>query len=183
MRRALALFLASALWTPLMAQDPLEIFAKPTNNFVFVGQIVLYDPLIHRLTATDDFILRTNAPKTPYVRITYKPMWGFDAPQASLDEILDRRAFNGDHTLWSLQVHFPVNPEEAGGCKSQVWQVEARKDGTIVNSRISRFVPVPGARLNDIPALESLPCYVLKPKGWSIHDSGGTATNNSRGAP
>jgi hypothetical protein len=177
MRRGFILSLVVlAAGTRLAAQNPLEIFAKPSNDFVFVGQIVLYDPFIHRNTATDDFILHTNDPKIPYVRITYRPMWGFDAPAASPDDILERKAFNGDHILWSFLVHSPANSEEAAGCRSQVWQLETRKDGRIVNSKVSRFVVVPGAIPGDIPALESLPCYVLKRKGWSIQDSEVTAT-------
>ena len=154
-----------------MAQDPLGIFAKPSNKFVFVGRIVFYDPFIHRYTATDDFILRTSDPKIPYVRIVFRPIWGFDAPSSPSDELIDRKAFNGNRVLWRFHVHFPANSGEEAGCRTNVWQLEERKDGTIVNSKISRFVSVPGASSSDTPAFESLPCYVLERRGWSLYYS------------
>ncbi len=170
MRRNLAfLFLVVAGWIPLNAQNPLAIFAKPSGNSTIVGQIVLYDPYIHESTATDDFILRTNDTRIPYVRITYRPMWGFDAPPASPDEILDRKAFNGDGSFWSFQLFIPANnSEESGGCNSSVWQFEERKNGTIGPSHISRFIPVPGTNIKDIPPIATMPCYVLRHKGWSL---------------
>jgi hypothetical protein len=159
---------AFAGWISLSAQAPLEIFAEPPNNFVFTGQIVLYDPFIHRYSAADDFILRTNDPKSPYVRINYRPMWGFDAPAATIDEILDRKAFSGDGSLWSFQIFRPAkNSEESFGCNSTVWQLEERKDGTIGQSHLSRFISVPGAAAKDIPPIETLPCYVLRYKSWT----------------
>jgi hypothetical protein len=173
------ILLAFVGWMPLSAQDISAIFAKPSNSFTFVGQIVLYDPFIHGASAADDFIVRTNDPKMPFVRITYMPMWGFDAPPAKPDEILDRKAFIGDGSLWSFDVFRPAkNSEESGGCISSQWQHEKRKDGTIGPSHVSRFILVTGTNANDIPSIETMPCYVLRLKSWSKMTSDVTAPKN-----
>ncbi len=156
-------FVTALAWLLVPAQQPLpDLF--PKNERVLHGRIVLYDWHAHEFTAGDDFIIKTNDAKAPYVRIVYKAFWGFDAPPAKPEDRLDKRAFIGVGD-WSFTVRVPMSSEEKGGCSSGRMTHSVVDEDEKVVQELPRYMPTPGAAKESAPALEVLPCFIVKRDG------------------
>lgn len=130
---------------------------------VIRGRIVLYDWFEHETTSGDDIVVKTTAPHSRYVRIIYKPLWGFDAPSNPRIKRLDRLAFVGRGPILDFKVHAPETREQISACSSPLTDhVYKGKTGT---EPIPRFVPTPGASKHGIPPVSSLPCFILNENG------------------
>src|SRR5579884_4543435 len=102
MNRALTcIFIASAALVSFAAQQAVPNVSQSSET-ALRGRIVLYDWASHETTSGDDFIVKTMDSPTPYARVIYKPLWGFDAPPASSKAVLDRWAFVGRGTAWNF---------------------------------------------------------------------------------
>lgn len=144
------------------------ILPKALNVSVLRGRITLYDWLQHETTSTDDFVVKTLAPSVRYVRVIYKPEWGFDAPSSSGSTRLDRLAFVGRGPVWDFDVHAPETPEQVAACSAPITDHRYKaKSGT---ESIPRFVSAPGAVTHGVPSINSLPCFILARNGLK-HDA------------
>ena len=136
----------------------------PKTDCTLKGRIVLYDWHAREFTAGDDFIVKTSDAKTPYVRIVYKPFWGFDAPPVKPEDKLNKQAFIGIGD-WGFAVHVPISSEEKGGCSSvKMTHNVVDDDGKLVQE-LPRYMPTPGAASEKAPSIEALPCLILKRDG------------------
>jgi hypothetical protein len=165
------IFLVCTAWLWLAGKQS-DVF-KNDGNTVLQGHIVLYDWTAHETTSGDDFVVKTADANTPYVRVIYKPFWGFNAPPAQPKDRLDRLAFVGRGANWSFVVHQPQSVEEKAGCSSRI--VNHKYEDENGSGEIPRFIPTPGAATEQVPSLQSLPCFILK--------RGGLARLNSDNAP
>jgi hypothetical protein len=154
----LALFASSLL----PARQLPDLF--PKHQQVLQGHIVLYDWYAHEFTFGDAFIVKTTNSKVPYVRIVYQPYWGFDAPAAKPEDKLDKHAFVGVGN-WSFTVHAPIGSEEKAGCSSGRMTYPVVDEDEKVVQELPRYMPTPGAVKESAPALEALPCLILKRDG------------------
>jgi hypothetical protein len=151
---------AGVVWLVAPAQQPLsDLF--PKTDQILHGHIILYDWHARDFTAGDDFIVKTTDAKMHYVRIMYKPFWGFDAPQAKPEDKLDQRAFIGT-AGWSFTVHSPMSVEEQGGCSSAAHYYEEDDVGT---RELPTYMPTPGAVKESAPSVNALPCLILTRDG------------------
>jgi hypothetical protein len=127
------------------------------------GRIVLYHWVAHELTMADRFVVKTEDKKHPYVRVIYMPFWGFDAPTATERDRLDRQAFVAHGSMWTFFVHSPDDGQQEIDCQD-VDTTERYRDET-GEGEIPLFVPTPGTDISEIPAIATLPCYILKRGG------------------
>lgn len=157
------IFVASVAWLTVDAQQPLSNLFKNDGDTTLRGRIVLYDWAAHETTSGDDFVVKTTDSNMPYARVIYKPFWGFDAPPMQQKDRLDRLAFVGRGTSWSFAVHQPQSVEEKAGCSSRI--VNHKYEDESGSGEIPRFIPTPGAATEQVPSLQSLPCFILKHEG------------------
>ncbi len=85
-----------------------------------------------------------------------------DAPNTSRADALDRLAFVGKGAVWSVTVRAPRTSEERARCSSPI--LNHKYEDESGTGEIPRFVHAPGAENEKIPAVQSLPCFIL-PKG------------------
>jgi hypothetical protein len=130
------------------------------------GRIVLYDWVLHETTINDDFVLKLVRPRDSqpqYVRVRYGPALGWDAPNPSREDALDRWAFVGKGAVWSLTLHVPRSDVERTRCSSPIAGYKYEDEtGT---GEIPRFVRSPGAEAEKIPDAQTLPCFILSKGG------------------
>ena len=108
--------------------------------------------------------MRTSDAKAPYVRIAYKPFWGFDAPAAKPEDKLDKRAFIGTGD-WNFTVHPAMISEEEAGCSLGKMTHNVVDEHQKVIQELPRYMPTPGAASEKAPFIETLPCFILKRGG------------------
>jgi len=189
MKRALILALAiltAAAWLSAAAQQSLPDLLSGTGERRLQGRIVLYDWASHEATTNDDFVLKTVDAKDSsprYARVIYKPFWGFDAPKAAAKDVLDRWAFVGRGASWNLTVRAPQTSEERAACSAPI--VNHKYEDETGSGEIPRFVPTPGADMERIPSVQSLPCFILKRDGMArvTSDGGSTPGATCSGSP
>jgi hypothetical protein len=82
---------------------------------------------------------------------------------ATLQDRLDRQAFVAHGAMWRFSVHAPDDGQQQVDCKD-VFTTERYQDET-GEGEIPIYVPTPGASASKIPAINKLPCYILKNGG------------------
>ena len=169
---ALAILTVASLSVAAL-QSPAEPLTG-TGEKRLQGRIVLYDWASHEATTNDDFVLKTVDSKNSspqYARVIYKPFWSFDAPKATAKDLLDRWAFVGRGASWSFTVHAPQNSEERVACSAPI--ANHKYEDETGSGEIPRFVPTPGADIEKIPSVQSLPCFILRRDGMARVTSDG----------
>jgi hypothetical protein len=159
------LFIAFTVFFPLCIQQSIPI-EPPNDMIVLQGRIVLYDWASHEGSPNDDFVVKTLATRDRapgFVRVIYKPFWGFDAPAAKNQDILNRFAFVGRGPGWKFIVRAPANNEERGACTAPI--PNHKYDDESGSGEIPRFISTPGADIEKLPAIAALPCFVLRRGG------------------
>jgi hypothetical protein len=176
-RIAAWIVILSMAWLLPCAQQTLPNFSNTVP--VLHGRIVLYDWLAHETTNGDDFVVKTDIPKEPYVRVIYKPFWGFDAPAAEPKDKLARIAFIGRGARWNFAMHEPQSLEEKTGCSMVI--VNHQYEDERGSGEIPRFIPTPGSDVEKLPSPQSLPCYILKHNGLTLEPGTGTLKSAAGG--
>jgi hypothetical protein len=144
--------------------------AKRPGDVTLVGRIVLYDWAQHEMTSAEDFVIEVTSAEGKdhrhYARILYKPFWGgWDAPPASPKDILTRWAFVGVGPTWVFRVHAPQTAEQKENCADPVRNHRYEDEHGKKIGEIPRFTATPGAVVDHIPPVQSLPCFILSPGG------------------
>ena len=174
MKRVLicVLFLMLAL-LPGYAQDAGLPIGVDSNPVTVRGRIVLYDWFSHDFSADEDFVVKTLDPKLPYIRVMYRPQWGFDAPtDGSKKVVLDRWAFIAHGAMWEFSVLPMKTDKQTNWCRLKT--LAYKYDDETGKGEIPRFLPTPGASNLHVPPVQGLPCFVLRPgglKGVPLADS------------
>lgn len=160
---AFALLFMSVLLSS-RAQDARLPVGVSSNPMVFRGRIVLYDWFSHEFSASEDFVVKTFDPRTPYIRIMYRPQWGFDAPaEGSKKDLLNRWAFIAHGALWEFSVLQIKTDNQTNWCRLHT--LTYKYEDETGRGEIPRFLSAPGASAKGIPPVKSLPCFVLRPGG------------------
>jgi hypothetical protein len=140
---------------------PLQISDIPSGE-PLGGRIVLFAWWLRWLNAGDDFVVRVveKDGTRRYVRVIY-----VRNPQAPKGDypLLDPRAFVGKGPPWTFYVVMPQSPIHAE-LQCRIQPDYAYKDGNETGT-IPAYIRTPGAERDEIPALETLPCYLLVRKG------------------
>jgi hypothetical protein len=158
----------SCLSLAFQQAEPVHNFS-PKSDFELQGRIVLYDWDLHESTLSDDFVFMISDNPSydfAYVRVIYRPFWGFDAPKATDRDGLDRMAFIGRGPRWRLSLYVPQNDEERSACNTV--GLNPKYQDETGSGEILRYIPTPGATTAEtgkIPPLASLPCFILNHKG------------------
>ena len=146
------------------AQDASLPVGVNSNPVVFRGRIVLYDWFSHEFSASEDFVVKTFEPGTPYIRVMYRPQWDFDAPaKESKKDVLNRWAFIAHGALWNFSVLQIKTNSQTNWCRIDTLNYNYQDETG--RGQIPRFLPIPGASAKGIPPVKSLPCFVLRPGG------------------
>ena len=148
-----------------IAQDPSGKAGSEDGlrvNSEIEGRIVAYDWVLHETTSGDDFVVKAKkasqgAPR--YIRVVYKPYWGFDSPPSEPTSRLDRWAFVGRGQVWKLQFRAPITVEEHAACGAAVTNHKYHDEEG--DGEIPRFVSTPGADGERFPPVSALQCFVL----------------------
>ena len=155
-----------AAWLSVAAQQSIPSLQSGRGERKLHGRIVLYDWVSHETTSNDDFVVRNpdaRAGNPPYARVIYRPFWGFDAPQATPKEVLDRLAFVGKGATWEFTVYAPQTSQELAACSAPI--VNHKYENENGSGELPRFIPTPGAEGANVPSVASLPCFILNRGG------------------
>lgn len=132
---------------------------------LITGRIVMYDWVAHEMTNGEDFVVNTEDPGRPYIRVLYRPNWGFDAPASASSSRLDRLAFVGRGAKWTFQLESAHSDEQEAACKAPI--KKHRYEDERGKGELDRYVTTPGGKLLNDAAIGGLPCFVLRLKGMS----------------
>ena len=110
--------------------------------------------------------------KDKYIRVVYEVFEGIwerpvDAPPPS--SRLPFEAFIGRGAIWQFYLRQPRTPLEKGSCKTIFGDPEFEDEMGKV--KIPRYIPTPGAQIDNMPPIESLSCYALERDGLQRLDS------------
>ena len=160
-QRLLVIGFAACFTLNAQQRIPLDLPSKP----IFEGRIVLYDWAAHETSANEDFVIKTlpQSSTANYVRIVYKPFWGFDAPGAAPKDILNRLAFVGRGAAWRFVVHAPSNDEQKASCTAPIVNHKYEDEGG--SGELPRFIPTPGGSIEGMGPIEKLQCFILEKDG------------------
>ena len=142
---------------PSLPQLPLWQF--PSGHHIIRGRIVLFAWPLQWLNAGGDFVVRAvdKDGSRRYVRVIY--IRNPQAPRGYYPP-LDPMAFVGKGPPWTFYVVKPEYPELECRVQPDYNYQDGNEKGTI-----PAYIKTPGAERDEIPALESLPCYLLVRKG------------------
>lgn len=164
--------IVAALTLSLSAQNPLDQGALSGQAPVVIkGRIVLYAWWPHELTASDDFVVQTVRDATTeaqFFRIVYSPVSPEEHDKPSYR--LDRLAFVGRGIIWSFDVHVPQTAQEKMDCDELSHDVSVKDEQGA--AKIPAYVRSPGAGDVNVPAVKTLPCYVLPVGGMRASNYG-----------
>lgn len=132
---------------------------------VATGRIIMYDWLAHEMTSGEDFVVSTGDPAHPYIRLLYKPYWGFDAPPSSPSLLLNRWAFVGRGAKWTFQIESSPTDEQEKACKAPAKR--HRYEDEQGKGELDRYVATPGGKLFSDAFVAQLPCLILRREGMS----------------
>jgi hypothetical protein len=143
----------------LDAQNALPANSVESDSQIFHGRIVLYKWSDHEYTFFDDFVVKTGDKITPFVRVIYRPLWGFDAPEPNANDRLDRYAFLAHGALWSFSVRNPGGELEKSACENVVTMVHYQDETG--SGDLPVYVPTPGASIPGSFDIRRIPCFIL----------------------
>jgi hypothetical protein len=150
--------IASLLCVQLLL-DVLPGHAQISARVMALGRIVMYDWFAHELTVTEDFVVETTDHQ--YLRVVYAPLSPEQAAKEGLK--LDRLAFVGRGKPWKFDLRPPFTDQEKLYCSHPA--PDADVEDAEGHTRISVYVPSPGAQNVKLPSLAALPCYILESGG------------------
>jgi hypothetical protein len=150
----------------LYPEHPEELFKPIYQEYKLEGHVILYARSWPGWPPNQEFVLKTSSPKMPLIRIVYLPACCFDSPSVPPEEIFDERQFATPASQWRLTVHTPYWDWDKEACKSiQMTLPFVDENGHVVHEE-PRFKHVSGTENEIVPSLETLPCLILKSKGW-----------------
>ena len=149
------------------SEHPEAVFKPRYQEYKIEGSVILYaKSWLGFQSANQEFVFKTDSQTMPLIRVIYLPACCFDAPPVSPQNIFDDRQFAIVGSLWRLTVHTPYWDWDKDACRSIQMTVSfVDEKGTIVREE-PRFRPVSGREKESIPLLSTLPCLVLKERGW-----------------
>jgi len=147
----------------LFAQEPPPLPRLPPSDMPsgehIQGRIVLFAWLLQWSNSSGDFVVRVadKGGEHRYVRMVY--FRDFHAPR-DVYPPLNQMAFVGKGAPWTFYISKPRDPESQCRIQSDYTYENGNEKGTI-----PAYIRTPGGEQDDIPPLESLPCYLLQRKG------------------
>jgi hypothetical protein len=140
------------------ATPPLPLSEVPSGEPIR-GRIVLFNWAVQWLNAGSDFVVRVveKNGERRYVRVIY--VRDNHAPKGYYPP-LDAMAFVGQGPPWTFYVVKPTHAE----LQCRIQPNQTYEDGNETGT-IPAYIKTPGAERDEIPAMETLPCYLLVRKG------------------
>jgi hypothetical protein len=155
----------------LLAQEPgppLPTFEAPSGELL-QGRIVLFNWMLQWHSGEGDFVVRVveKNGERRYVRVVY--VRNPHAPKGHYPP-LDPMAFVGKGAPWTFYLVKPKYPDLQCKIQPDYSCQDGNEKGTI-----PAYTRTPGAERDEIPALETLPCYLLVRKGLIPPPGGNSA--------
>ncbi len=137
---------------------------------------------MHLQWANEDLVVKTADPKMPFVRVVYLPACCFDAPPVPVNDLFPHEALEATGREWEFLVHNPHWDWDKETCKANIAPVKFIDENGKAMKEEPRFKSTPGAEVEKVPPIQTLPCFILKVRGWSPAKTEKTADGTSRGA-
>lgn len=138
---------------------------EPTIELV--GRVVLFDWGLHTYEAryAEDLVVRVHNPvnsEEAYVRIVYVGVAELAPEELKAKYRLNNALFVGRGTLWKFRLRRPQAHLDVIECGT-TYEFHTVSD-ELGTAKIPRYFPSPGAIGENVPAVSTLPCYLMTDK-------------------